>query len=370
MHVTAVVLRVVLAVVAVVMVAATAMSAMKTVVVPRAVRTRLSSVTFGVIRRGFEMIGRRQSDYYARDRTMALFAPIALLTLPVLWLLIVMVGYAGAEYAVSPGHGAAGVAKAFEISGSYLLTLGTDAAPTIAGKLIGFTEAGLGLGLLALLITFLPSMYGAFARREALVGQLEVRANSPPSAVAMLTRYHVIGWLDRLDDQWAQWEQWFVDIEESHTSLGALSFFRSPHPDRSWVTAAGCVLDAAALADSTLDLGGRQAYAQLCLRSGYVTLRRIADFFGIEYDPDPEATGPISILRSEFDDAYMKLAKAGLPMRPDRDQCWLDFAGWRVNYDTVLLNLAALVFAPMAQWSSDRSPTFRPMPLLRGLKTR
>ena len=34
---------------------------------------------------------------------------------------------------------------------------------------------------------------------------------------------------------------------ETHTSLAVLSFFRSPNPHRSWITAAGAVLDAAAL---------------------------------------------------------------------------------------------------------------------------
>jgi hypothetical protein len=39
----------------------------------------------------------------------------------------------------------------------------------------------------------------------------------------------------------------------------------------------------------------------------------------------------------------------------DRDAAWRDFAGWRVNYDTVLLALAAMTMAPYAPWSSDRS---------------
>jgi hypothetical protein len=34
---------------------------------------------------------------------------------------------------------------------------------------------------------------------------------------------------------------------------------------------------------------------------------------------------------------------------------WRGFAGWRVNYDTVLLALAALTMAPEAPWSSDHS---------------
>jgi hypothetical protein len=42
-------------------------------------------------------------------------------------------------------------------------------------------------------------------------------------------------------------------------------------------------------------------------------------------------------------------------MRQDRDQAWLDFAGWRVNYDAPLIGLCALVMAPSAPWSADRA---------------
>jgi hypothetical protein len=48
------------------------------------------------------------------------------------------------------------------------------------------------------------------------------------------------------------------------------------------------------------------------------------------------------------------LADAGLPLVDDLDQAWVDFAGWRVNYDEPLLRLCALVAAPAAPWSSDR----------------
>jgi len=58
-------------------------------------------------------------------------------------------------------------------------------------------------------------------------------------------------------------------------------------------------------------------------------------------------------------------------LKADRDQAWLDFAGWRVNYDTVLLALAELTMAPYAPWSSDRStPTHRPSRVRRWGKGR
>ncbi len=105
--------------------------------------------------------------------------------------------------------------------------------------------------------------------------------------------------------------------------------------------------------------------AGVCIRSGFLTLRRLADFFGIEFDADPDPGDPISISRGEFDEAWDQLQAAGLNLKPDRDQAWRDFSGWRVNYDTVLLALAEVTVAPYAPWSSDRSSPNHVQPKLR-----
>jgi hypothetical protein len=131
------------------------------------------------------------------------------------------------------------------------------------------------------------------------------------------------------------------------------------------VTASGVVMDAAALSNSTIDIPWSPE-AALCIRAGYSALRSIAGFFRIPYDADPQQTDPTSIAREEFDDACRQLAEAGVPLKPDLDQAWIDFNGWRVNYDSVLIHLAALTMAPYAMWSSDRSLTgFRLPPILR-----
>jgi hypothetical protein len=209
--------------------------------------------------------------------------------------------------------------------------------------------------LLAMVISYLPSMYQSFQRREAAVAALDVRADTPPTATAMLIRVSVIGGWERLEELWRDWERWFVDVTETHTSQPALVFFRSPNWQHSWVTAAGAVLDGASLLASTVDRP-RSPDAELCIRGGYVALRRIADFFGLGHDPDPRWPGqPISIDRREFDQVCRELAAGGVPLKADLEQAWRDFAGWRVNYDQVLLALAALTMAPYAPWSSDRS---------------
>ena len=139
----------------------------------------------------------------------------------------------------------------------------------------------------------------------------------------------------------------------SHTSLPALAFFRSPQGDRSWITAAGAVLDSAAIFLSTLD-APYDPQAALCLRSGFLALHQVAAFFGIPYNAAPTPEDPISIARGEYDAVCAALAAAHVPLKADPEQAWRDFRGWRVNYDTALLGLAELIMAPYAPWSSDR----------------
>lgn len=346
----------VLAVVAgAVLVVWTLLSAVKTVVVPRAYASALTRAHFVGLRRLFRLFAPARSEYAARDRVMALYAPLALVLLPALWVALIVIGFA----AVGWGTGVRPVSEAFVTSGSSLLTLGFVRPPGTWRVFIAFVEAGIGLGIISLMISYLPTIYGAFSRREALVGMLEVRAGLSASPAVLLTRYSRIEWLDRIgDDLFEPWEQWFADVEESHTSHASLVYFRSPHPERSWITAAGCVLDSAALFVSVVDkpYDGR---GPVVLRGGFLCLRRIADFYGIAYDPDPPSDAPISVSRREFDLLCVELHAAGVPLKADRDRAWADFAGWRVNYDAVLIGLCELVMAPPALWSSDRMPSVR-----------
>jgi hypothetical protein len=343
-------IRAVLFVLGALLVATTLRSAVRTFILPRASNTLIARWVFRTVGAAFRWRAGKARSYEASDRAMELLAPIALLVLPAVWLVLVGLGYMGMYL----GLGIDSIEQAFSLSGSSLLTLGTTPPTGWFVTLLAFSEATIGLALIALLIAYLPTMYAAFARREAAVAMLEVRAGAPPSAITMFERYHRLHRLEKLGEAWLSWEIWFADVEESHTSLAPLVFFRSPQSHRSWVTAAGAVLDAASLAGSTLDIP-RDVQADLCIRAGYLALREIASFFRIPFDPDPKPGDPISISRSEFDAACDHLAGMGLPLKPDRDQAWRDFAGWRVNYDSVLLGLARLTMAPYAPWSSDRS---------------
>jgi hypothetical protein len=335
-------------------------SALSTFVLPRAVRSQLNRVVFGLLRRIFSFILHFAKTYQQRDAIMAYYSPIGIMLLVPTWYTLIALGYTGMYWSL----GVSDIYQAVRLSGSSLFTLGFATDNVFRITLLEFTEAMLGLIMVALLISYLPTMYSAFSRREQIVTMLEVRAGSPPSALEMLLRFHRNHGLEKLSDYWKVWEAWFADIEESHTTLPALIFFRSPRAENSWVTAAGAVLDAAAITLSVIEIP-YEVTAALSIRAGFLAFRRIANYFDIPNPQDPHYPAtPICVERHEFDQVVDQLVAAGLPVKADREQAWRDFAGWRVNYDRTLILLCGLVMAPQASWSSDRAPSFKLPPLI------
>ncbi len=328
--------------------------ALRSFVLPRSDRGFLTLNTFRIVYLIQAKRFRHGARFETKDRILAMLAPVAMFLLPLIWLALITVGYAGMYWGINPGLG---FVDAIVLSGSSLMTLGFAFEDSLPMIILGLTQAALGMMLVALLIGYLPTMYGAFSQRETMVTKLETYAGTPPDPAEIIRRFDYIQMLDQPTDMrefWLDWQEWFVQIEETHTTLAAMNFFRSPKPDRHWVIAAGAILDTASLIASSLDVP-RSLQAGIVIRSGYLSLRTVADYFQLPYDPDPQPSDPISISREEFLAVLDYLAESGLPVFDDRDACWDHFAGWRVNYDEVLIRLARITTAPYGIWSSDRA---------------
>ena len=334
-------------------------SSVRTVMLPRAVRVRLTRYVFIALRLVFRIRIRPSTSFEARDRILAFYGPVGLLCLLATWEIGLVLGYTAMDW----GAGIHPLRAAFTMSGSSILTLGFAVPRSLPQTGLVFTEAALGLVELALLITFLPNIYGDFHNREREVTKLTVEAGTQADGVMILIRLHALERLDARTEIWMRFTDWYVEVEASHTAFPTLVYFRSNVPELSWVTAAGAVLDGASLAASCLD-APRDYEAELCIRAGYLCLRRIAAMFRLPFDAEPSPNDPIAVSRAEFDATWRRMAEAGVPLKADRDKAWRDFAGWRVNYDEPLIRLANLTEAPVAPWSSDRGlvtgrqPTF------------
>ncbi|MFZ4668750.1 MAG: hypothetical protein ACOYML_05585 [Microthrixaceae bacterium] len=323
------------------------LSAVRTVVVPRGQRPALTGFVFLSVRRALDVPLRRASPA-SRERILSQYAPVSLVLLAATWAVLVVIGFTPIFWAI----GDLSWLDALQVSGSSLTTLGFVSAEPSPARLVEVLEALIGLGLVGLMISFLPTIYAAFSRREILVAQMASRAGEPPSVATFIIRQQAIRGLDDLHDTWAEIERWFAEVEETHTSYPSLAYFRSGE-HRSWLTTGGTLLDSSAMVLAAVDQEAQPA-AALALRAGFLCLRELGEQFMIPYDPDPAPDDPISVTRAEFDECIDRIVAAGVAIRADRDQIWRDWAGWRVNYDAVLLGLCALVEPPEAPWSSDR----------------
>ena len=318
---TGTVLRVLAGVAGAALVVATLLAAVRTVVVPRAESVWTTRAVFGTSRRLFDKVARLRSDYLWTDQVMGLYAPLTLVLLPLAWTLAVFLGFALMFWAVGEGT----IGESFEVSGSSLLTLGFQHPATGAGVALAFVGGAITLAIIVLLlVTYLPAMYTAFSERERLVTLLASRAGTPATGIGLVELHARVDGLARLEALWETWEDWFARVQESHTSQPALAFFRSQRSDRSWIVAAGALLDGASLYVSCIDHealvgvagyegGIRAPQAELCIRAGYLCLREIAQYFRVPFDTDPRPDDPITIDRSEFDEAWDRLARAREP---------------------------------------------------------
>jgi hypothetical protein len=334
----------------------TVRSALRTIVVPRGIPDRLTRVCFRVLDAPTAWWAGHASSWGQVDRRTAGLAIRLLLALLITWLAAIGLAGAGMQWALSGGS----AGQAFGASASALTTLGLSSAGGGASA-AAYIEAVLGIGLVALIIGYLPSLYAAFSRREALVTKLAMRTGLPPAGPAILSRlWCPAGPQTVLNETWQAWEDWFVDLSESHTSFPVLAFFRSPQTAKSWITAAGAILDAAALALAAVD-GDWGPETGMCLHAGIDSLRHIADFHGISYQRDT-AVATIAVTEHEVIAACQELKAAGVAVVSDLDAAYHRFRGRRVAYDHLLLALCAYLYAPPAPWSSDRVVAARPRP--------
>ena len=342
-------------------------SVLRTVVLPRGVPARLARVAFllvrALLRLRLRLTGR--SDYATRDRVFALQAPFGLFAQLLVWAALIWVLFAIMFWSLSGSTiDRASAGRALEQAGSSMLTLGFDAPRGLARQLLAFAAAGVGLTLLALVIAYIPTVYAAFSRREALITKLVVRVGAPLTGAALLSSTWRLGRFGQLEEVWDRWEDWFIDVGESHTTFPQLAFFRSPHPQNHWVLATEAVLDGAALFTAVCDVP-YQSRSELCLHAGVHSLAAIADFLGIPHQP-PEPDAEIALPEQRFNQACSELRDLGAPLREDHSRCWSEFRAVRARYEPLLAVIGRLTDAPRSDWSSwsDTAPRHRP-PLIR-----
>jgi hypothetical protein len=328
----------------------TGSSVIKTLLIPRNLGSAIGTAVARSVLAVYRFRTAKIDDVHRREKILASGAPTYLFVLLVCWIVCLYVAYALMLLPFT--HDSA--VFALRLSGSSLFTLGFAAPAGAAPYGIVFAAAISGLGVIALMIGYMPTIYSAYNRRETLVIMLEALSGKPPWGPELLARQQLIRNTSYLPRLYERWTEWAADISESHTTYRTLIYFRSRYPEQAWPLALLAVLDAAAL-HLSLNPESAPAEARPLLRVGYITMRSIARTLGLGVNDDPHPDDPLVLAKADFDEAVEHLAEAGWTFERAQAEAWMHFRGWRVNYEAAAHGIAAHLDLPPALWSGPRA---------------
>src|SRR5215471_8918401 len=340
------------------MIRAALIDVFQSVVTPRPVagRLRISRYTISSLWAVCRWLARRTTNSRRGEALLGSFGPAIVLVFLLIWLVLLVLGYGllvnafAGQFRPHPTD----LSTSIYVAGTSLFTIGFGdyVATTPVARVVSLVSAATGLGVLALVVTFLFSLYGAFQRREVSVVTLEASAGAPPSGVTMLETYATAGIVQELPALFRRWQEAGAEILDSHLAYPVLAYFRSSHDNDSWISSLGAVMDATTLVLTTIDgtpsqvTPGVKGWAKLCRAVLGHCIEDMVIYFHLPYDRDA------GVELSDYREARERLALAGYRLRPEADG-WEAFREMRAAYAGRVNALATYYASPPAQWIGE-----------------
>ena len=189
----------------------------------------------------------------------------------------------------------------------------------------------------------LPTLFGAYSRREVKLLTLDDLTDERTSSAGLIEAWHADGGLDGLDAAFADWERWCAEVFDSHTAYPMLAFFRSRQPGQHWLTALGVVTDAAAI--SLAAIRGARAGPALRLHRRATGLLRTVGMLPAVSSGAPAEDQERVRGETAFQALYRHLEDRGVPLYP-YDRAWEDLRRLRAEYLPHLRGTIAVLLVP------------------------
>jgi hypothetical protein len=303
----------------------------------------------------------RRLPFQAGDTMLGIYGPLGLVFNLVLWVGMLMLGYAcmlwanGSHLGVGPGgRGVVDFGQDLYFAAATITTNGPSglAAHTTFARAIQVIDAGSGLAVLAIVIGYLPSLYQAFSSREATVSQLDARAGSPPSAGRLILRTAgQEGW-PAVNRYLGGWETWVAELMETHLAYPVLAFFRSQHVNQNWLAAMCAVLDACSFTIAAAPAGTVDS-ARFTFAIARHAVADLSYSFHAEPTPPREERLPPADLHA----LIAQLREIGIELGSEPDTVAERLTRMRGIYEPYVSALADRLELPMPPWLAPESPT-------------
>ena len=289
-----------------------------------------------------------------RESMLSAYGPLSLLGLFGGWVVSLMIGFAVLHWSVrsalstnSTGDEVRGAFTTYlYFSGTTYFTLGLGDITPDSGlaRTLTVVECGVGFGFLAIIISYLPTLYGAFSRREWTISLLDARAGSPPTAGTFVLRMSRNGRSDAGGVILNDWERWCVELLETHISFPVLAFYRSQHGNQSWLAALAMMLDSSALMLTTLPVSDTHA-AQFTFAMARHAVVDIGLIFGVKPTAPPVDRFPAAD-RQRLHDQLCK-ARARVDESPEAAARLTELRGMYEPFLQALANHFQLALPPV-----------------------
>jgi hypothetical protein len=293
----------------------------------------------------------------AEDTVLGFFGPLALLVELAVWVLGIMFGFALLQWAfgsdLGPGTHHFGDDIYFS-SGEFLSAAAGGAPVGTTAKALSLAEAATGVGVLFIVIGYLPSIYFGFSRREIAVSQLGTRAGTPPTAVHLLRRISEGGRWDDLRAYLAAAEEWVAELMETHLSYPLLAYYRSQHVNQNWLAALTTIVDTSAAVLAAIP-EGRAAVAEQTYAIGRHALSDLAHVFRVR-------PGEVQRLTDDAFDALWRALEPWEHASLDRATMRRRLDHLRGAYEPNAIGLSVALALALPGWAPGEGRTRAPRP--------
>ena len=339
----------------------------ETIVLPRTVtrQVRLTRIVYRATWPVLSSVARRMKmGSRRRQSLLGAYGPLSLLLLVGVWTTGLVFGFALVNFGLKSPISAPEATRDFGTylyaSGVTLFTLGFgDITPrTASARFLSVLEAGVGIGYFAIVISYLPVMYGVFSRREVNILLLDARAGSPPAASELLRRHGrsegLEPNLDALAGLLKDFERWSAELLESYISYPVLAFYRSQHEQQSWLGALTTSLDTCALV--RVARPGDDAWRKPLVwqaRLTFALARHVLVDLAYLLNVPPRANEPARLPAEEWRRLQATLARADLPLFPDEgaDAAYAALRVLRREYEPFVAGLAHYLLLNVPPWN-------------------
>jgi len=282
----------------------------------------------------------------ARERLLAVYGPLSLLGLLVVWVVLLLVGWGLVWWMLQDRlSGVHSYLDALYFAGVGFFTVGYGDVVPVGGlaRMLALAQAFMGLVSVALVIGYLPTLFGAYSRREAQLLTLDDLSDERTSSTGLIEAWHADRGLDGLAAAFADWERWCAEVFDSHTAYPMLALFRSRQPGQHWLTALGVVTDAASICLAAVR-GARAGPALRLHRRAIGLLRTVGTLPAVSRaapaDDDERLRG-----EAAFQAIYRHLEGHGVPLYPYA-RAWEDLRRLRAEYLPHLRGTITVLLVP------------------------